>query len=364
MPPAARDGMQCRADELQRALMCVRTADAPIAPLLRYALLLRQSAHKRHRELTMNSRTLTRASRVSIGCLGCGAGADSEPGAVLGLPPPLRPLSPGSWQRLRRRLLSTALLALVAPQGRAAQGPLAITAVGKSGGSGVAIRLLTEIYRQAGLALQIEVLPASRASMMSLAGQMDGDLIRIQNYGQNYPQLLRVDPAYYRVSVRAYSLIDRFALVRTREDLQHYSVGAIRGMPYANELTENHPALTLTQNSIQMFRMLQARRLDLVLSSSIAAQSSINKLRIKDVLESPELARFELHHYLHLRHKDLAPRIAEVIRKMKASGELERLILQYEAAAASAETELATASHLPEKKAWRRAVLSAMFSTL
>lgn len=238
----------------------------------------------------------------------------------------------------RRELMAAGLLSLIACPLQAADS-LTITTVSRSGGSGVAARLLAEIYRQAGLLLQLEVLPAPRAAMMSLSGQMDGDLIRIPSYGQDHPQLVRVDPAYYRLSVRAYSMPDRFVHVRTREDLQHYSVGVIRGMAYAQDLTVQHPALTLTQSSTQMFRMMQAGRLDLVLSSTLAAQVSIEQLRLKEVVVSPELARFELHHYLHLRRKDLAPRIGETIRRMKLSGELERLIVLYEATMAAVEIE-------------------------
>jgi len=238
----------------------------------------------------------------------------------------------------RRRLIASVLLAAAAARVRA-DGALLITAVSKTGSSGVAARLLGEIYRRAGLQLQIEVLPAPRTSLMSLSGQADGDLMRIQSYGQNYPQLVRIDPAYYRVSVKAYSMPDRYVHVRTRDDLQHYALGAIRGMPYVAELSDKHPALTLTQNSSQMFRMLQAGRLDVVLSPTLSAQSAINSLQIRHVVASPELALFELHHYLHVRRKDLAPRIADVIRKMKAGGELERLTLQYEAAVGSEEAE-------------------------
>jgi len=238
----------------------------------------------------------------------------------------------------RRQLITFAFPALVVSWARAAD-VLSITTVSKSGASGVAGRLLTEIYRQAGLQLKIEVVPGARASLMSLSGQSDGDVIRIRSYGQTYPQLVRVDPAYYRLSVRAYSMPGRNAVVRTPDDLQHYSLGAIRGVAYASELTENHPALTLTQNSEQMFRMLQAGRLDLALDTTVTAQSSINKLGLKDVVESPELARFDFHHYLHARRKDLAPRIGEVIRKMKASGELDRLTAEYEAVMTAAATE-------------------------
>lgn len=238
----------------------------------------------------------------------------------------------------RRRLIGSLLLSAIAPWADAAE-VLAIAATNKGGGGGVAALLLDEIYRRAGLRMQVLVVPGARATMMALSGEVDGELIRIPTYGQHYARLLRVDPAYYRVSVRAYSLPARNALVHSREDLQHYSVGAIRGMLYGMDLTERHPALTLTQNSLQMFRMLQAGRLDVVLSSSIAARTSAGRLGLRDLVESPELVRLELHHYLHLRHQELAPRLGDVIRRMKASGELERLTLQYEAVADSDDGE-------------------------
>jgi len=236
---------------------------------------------------------------------------------------------------VRRRLLAAALCSLAASRARALD-TLVVTAVNKSGSSAVAARLLAEIYRRAGLGLQIDVLPAPRASLMTLSDKADGELIRIASYGQTYPQLVRVDPAYYRVSVRAYSLPGRNASVQTRDDLKHYALGSIRGMVYVQELTENHPALTLTQGHLQLFRMLIAGRLDVALCTTLSAQSTIASLGIKEIDVSPDLARFDLHHYLHVRRKELAPRLGDVIRKMKDSGELEQLTTQYEAAAAQA----------------------------
>jgi polar amino acid transport system substrate-binding protein len=232
---------------------------------------------------------------------------------------------------VRRRLMAAALLGLAVPRANALE-TLVVTAVNKSGSSAVAARLLTEIYRRAGLGLQIDVLPAPRASLMTLSDKADGELVRIASYGQIYPQLLRVDPSFYRVSVRAYSLPARSASVQTRDDLRHYSVGSIRGMIYAQELTENHPALTLTQSPLQLFRMLVAGRLDVAISTTLSAPSALASLGIKDLDASPDLARFDLHHYLHIRHKDIAPRIGEVIRRMRDSGELEQVTQQYEAA--------------------------------
>ena len=57
----------------------------------------------------------------------------------------------------RRRLLAAAaLLGLAASRDALALETLVVTAVSRSGGSGVAARLLAEIYRRAGLNLQVD----------------------------------------------------------------------------------------------------------------------------------------------------------------------------------------------------------------
>jgi len=72
---------------------------------------------------------------------------------------------------------------------------------------------------------------------------------------------------------------------------------------------------------------------DVALCTVLAAQTALNSLGGKELEVSPELARFELHHYLHIRRKTLAPRIADVIRRMRDNGELEQLTVQFDAAA-------------------------------
>lgn len=234
----------------------------------------------------------------------------------------------------RRRRISAALLLGALPWPPAgAQAPapeLRIAAVQKDALSWVAARLLTEIYRAAGLRLVIEPLPAIRAGMAALGGELDGELIRIRAYSQRHPQLLRVEPAYYRLSVQAYSLPTRRLRIASREDLRLYTLGAVRGLSYVPELTAGHPALTQAQNAEQLFRMLQAGRLDLVLESSVSAGYVLDRLALHDVTASPELAHYELYHYLHPRHRELLPRLSEAIRRLKASGELGQLSTYYE----------------------------------
>lgn len=251
-----------------------------------------------------------------------------------------RPTIQGGLRMHRRQVLAFALAAHFAPTGHGMPVQLVVAAVNDSGGSQVAGKLLTEIYRRAGIDLKIQVLPSARAGLMAASGQLDGELIRVRNYGLDHPLLIRVDPAFYRVSVRAYTLVDRHIDIRSRADLMHYSIGAIRGMPYVKEFVGDHAQLSLTQRPVQMFRMLQAGRVDAVISTSISARSTIEQLQIGAlVAASPELGTLDLHHYLHVKHASIAARVSELIQKMKSSGELDRLTQQFEQLAPLSEAD-------------------------
>jgi polar amino acid transport system substrate-binding protein len=82
--------------------------------------------------------------------------------------------------------------------------------------------------------------------------------------------------------------------------------------------------------------MLLAGRVDVAVCSTLGARAAMTEVdggRQLDV--SPELARFDLHHYLHERRQALAPRIADAIRRLRDSGELEQLTAVYEAQTSS-----------------------------
>ena len=216
---------------------------------------------------------------------------------------------------------------------------LYLATVDKWSGSWVCMKVLAEIYRQAGLQMQVLPMPILRAHLMAVSGRVDGELCRI--YGYEAPELVRVEPGYYRISILAYSMRARNVEVRKPADLLKYSLGTIRGVHYSDGLTKDHPAVTRAINSEQMFRMLQAGRVDLVLEASGTAQTSLDKLNMsaREVVASPELVGFDLFNFLHKRHQGLVPRISEAIRRVKASGELERLTARYEAAVAGVDME-------------------------
>jgi len=197
----------------------------------------------------------------------------------------------------------------------------------------VAQRLLGDVYRRAGLSLRLVSLPPARSILAIKTKQVDGEMMRIRSYGDQHPELLRVEPAFYRITVHAFSLLSRQIQVRRREDLLSYSLGVLRGVSYVPEIAAGHKALTLAQDNEQLLRMLQAQRIDLTLDGLLSGRVTLARLGLADTVNiSAELGRFELFHYLRVDQRSAAQRLGSTIQRMRASGELERLTTQYESA--------------------------------
>ena len=69
-----------------------------------------------------------------------------------------------------------------------------------------------------------------RANAMTLAGEKDGEVGRVLAYTTKNPGLIRVEPAYYHLSTTAFAKSDKGIKITSKEDLQKYRVGIVRGI--------------------------------------------------------------------------------------------------------------------------------------
>jgi polar amino acid transport system substrate-binding protein len=190
----------------------------------------------------------------------------------------------------------------------------------------VAELVLREIYQRAGLQMSVEPLPPSRASLLTVAGQKDGEVARVGSYQQQFPGLLRVEPAYYAITTAVYARSSMDRRFQTAEDLLPYRVAIIRGVTHAEQATRNHPALTEVASADRLFKMLAAQRVDVVLDTGLNGGLTLETGTYPDIKQQGVIARLELYHYLHPRHSSLASHIGRIISQLKASGELEKLV--------------------------------------
>ena len=229
----------------------------------------------------------------------------------------------------RRRLLLNALTLL--PPGCAASRALAASAIRIIMTPGqpqawVTLQIIQALYRHINEPMYVDIVPLARASTEMASGKIDGELIRVAPYFVDNPNVVKVEPAVFTAEAVVFSLAGRSAVVRSRDDLVHYSIAYQRGQVFAQELIENHPAVTTTQTSAQLIRMLQAGRVDLVLLHRINGQYFVDRLGLRELVDvSPVLVRNDYFHCLAKRHAPLAKRLGAAIMALKASGELERI---------------------------------------
>lgn len=190
--------------------------------------------------------------------------------------------------------------------------------------------LYGEAFRRLGLEFEYLFLPAKRASAMADAGKIDGEVARVLAYGEKHPNLARVEEA---------GMIDTFCAFSTNqsisldgwESLRHtsYYVDYLLGMFRAEqELTKIVPSANLSAVSglEQGLRKLAAGRTDIYIDSEAAVLGLLTTAEFKDVgiQKVGVMEETRYYAYLHIKHKDLALKLAEELKQMKIEGVIER----------------------------------------
>jgi polar amino acid transport system substrate-binding protein len=186
--------------------------------------------------------------------------------------------------------------------------------------------MLRAVYAKLNIKLEFEDVPGKRALALSSAGEVDGEIQRIGTLSRDYPTLVEVTPAINYIEPAVFSTKLRFDVVGW-SSIKDYSIGIVRGVGSSEAGTRGMARVTATTSLDNMVRMLDADRFDVMVTDLFSGLVAVRKLNLQDriVALSPPLERIHIYHYLHERHRDLVPKVGEVIAQMEASGELARL---------------------------------------
>jgi polar amino acid transport system substrate-binding protein len=194
----------------------------------------------------------------------------------------------------------------------------------------VAALIVTDIYKRAGLKAVVKPMPAARANAADLAGEIDGEVGRIQGYADKNKSLLKVEPAYYFITTTAFVKEGKGIKVTSKDDLKKYKVGIIRGVAHTADATAGHPALEVVGDADQLYKMLDAGRIDVALDAGVSGPFMAKKLGLKGIVEAGTIAKLDLFLILNPAKKDIEAKLAGVVSALKASGELDKMARKYE----------------------------------
>ncbi|WP_128961699.1 substrate-binding periplasmic protein [Bradyrhizobium guangzhouense] len=189
-----------------------------------------------------------------------------------------------------------------------------------------------EAFKRLGVPLEVDLMPTQRVSAMVDSGAVDGQFLRVPAYGETHPDQVRVDESIYEVRFAIWASNAALTLPRLEDLAATNWIGVYRrGVELCQRsLSSLVPETRLTSIATEYdgLRMLLSGRVDFFCEIDAALLSALYSPEFKGVTSVRPLLtigdRMVLYPYLYKTHADLAPRLAAVLKEMKAEGLLER----------------------------------------
>lgn len=192
----------------------------------------------------------------------------------------------------------------------------------------------SDAFSRLGIQFDYIVYPPARASIMANCGDIDGEPARIKSYGDLYPNLIRVDEVVSSNKVAAYAVTPGIVL-EGWESLSgtDYRVEYYLGMAFAkSKLTGLVAPDRLSSISVERLglKKLILKRTDLYIDSMTRIEPLLSSAEFSGsgVYVAGIMMDLSGYPYLHKRHSLLVPKLADVLKQMKAEGAISRYLKQ------------------------------------
>lgn len=191
--------------------------------------------------------------------------------------------------------------------------------------SGFTDKIEMEAFRRLGIDLDLQRVPTGRAGPLADTGEADGCGPRIAGYDKFFPNLVQVEEPVIDFEFMAFTKREDIE-VRDWTSLSDYTVGHLTGSVILANKTKQHAGMvTSVRDAEQLFTLLERGRIDIAVIERWTGLYAVNRLELRDVrLLQPALAHRPMFFYLNRKHADLAPRLADALRAMKADGTYDR----------------------------------------
>jgi len=192
--------------------------------------------------------------------------------------------------------------------------------------------VLKTAYAKLGVAARFEEYPLLRSLIMADNGSLDGDLMRIAEASERYPNLIRVEVPINFLDITSYSRAPCPSFTGW-PDLRGKRVAYIRGvLAVERRLQGTTPVPVESMN--ELFRVLERGMVDVAVGTGLETDREMLRHQDQALCKvDGALERVPMYHHLNKRHAQLAVKLAEQLRAMNRRGEIDA-ILQRERAKA------------------------------
>jgi len=193
-----------------------------------------------------------------------------------------------------------------------------------SDGTGFYRLIVNEIFSRLDIDVEFVPLPNQRSLISANDGVDDGNMARIEGLEKKYPNLIRVPEKIIDYQFVAYSLDGNIRLSGWAS-LEPYQVAYINGWQIFEKNLGDTKNVTRVRKPAQLYSLLQGKRVDIILFERWSGLYWSQHLNVEARLLQPPLATRALYMYLHKKHADLVPAVAQALVDMKKDGTYQRI---------------------------------------
>lgn len=195
----------------------------------------------------------------------------------------------------------------------------------KLDGTGLEDLIAKAVFGRLGITIDLNFLPSERVLVNANAGIEDGILARVGGINAKYQNLVQFEEP---VLTRDYVAFTRRTDIKISgwESLKPYHVAIITGWKLLEKNITKTKSLSKVRNVRQLFSLLDAGRVDVVVYSRLSGLQNIKERDIRGVRPlDPPLATRKSFFYLHKKHKNLIGPASAALREIKANGTYQRI---------------------------------------
>lgn len=192
--------------------------------------------------------------------------------------------------------------------------------------------ICADAFKQMGLDAEVRSFPPLRGAIEADAGRIDGEVGRALTYGDDHPNLIRVDESLLSFRVSAFTRIPGLK-VNGWDSLKgtSYRVQYRTGYPtFKARLEQILPSQQISSvvDSQTGLQNVALGRTDILVDLEEFGQLQLLRLqnRYSNVYNAGLVQDTPVYIYLHKRHAALVPRLTAILSKMKSSGAINRHI--------------------------------------
>lgn len=190
--------------------------------------------------------------------------------------------------------------------------------------------IYTDAFKRLGMELVFRHYPPKRCSLMVDKGMADGEIWRVRDYNTAHPNLIRVETSPFSNRFCAYAMnpdtkLDGWDSLKNTD----YKVDYMRGQKKTDEelpkwvKKEN---LHMINHWTEGLRRLSDGRTDIYVNIEWTIEEGLrsDEFRNSGIRMAGVMEEVTSHSFLHKKHKELVPKLSDVLKQIKAEGLVEK----------------------------------------